>query len=64
MKEPVDNGGGRHLVLREDVHPIPDGAVAGDDGASLHVARGNELEKQMGFRPGRSFYFHHEREHD
>jgi hypothetical protein len=34
------------------------------DGASLHVARSNELEKQMGFRPGRSFYFHHEREHD
>jgi hypothetical protein len=47
VDEPVDHGGGDHVVA-EGLAPPAERLVAGDDQAGAFVAGGDELEEQVG----------------
>ena len=47
VHEPVDHGGGDHVVT-EHLAPATEGLVAGDDQRGSLVAGGDELEEQVG----------------
>ena len=47
MDEPVDQGGGDHRVA-EDLAPLLEAAVGGDDDRAAFVAAGDQREEQVG----------------
>jgi hypothetical protein len=47
VDEPIDQGGRDHRVA-EDLAPLLEAAVAGDDDRAALVAAGNEREEQVG----------------
>nr|WP_281356427.1 hypothetical protein [Acrocarpospora macrocephala] len=47
VQEPVEDRGGQDLV-GEDLSPLAEGLVAGDDDRALLVAAGYELEDEVG----------------
>ena len=47
MDEPADQGGGDHCVA-EDLAPLLEAAVAGDDDRAAFVAAGDERKQQVG----------------
>ena len=46
MSEPVEQGGGE-LFVSEDLHPLGECEVGGDDGGSAFVAIGQQIEEQL-----------------
>ena len=50
MQEPVEDGGGDHLVA-EDLAPLRDHLIGGDEHAAALVATGDELEEEVGAAP-------------
>ena len=48
VEEPVEDGGGKSCVVIEDLRPVFEGAVGGDDQGSALVALTDDLEEEIG----------------
>ena len=57
VQEPVENGGGEDLVAGQELGPIPDAFVGGDEDAAAAVAVRNHAEEEAGLLPGGVFTF-------
>ena len=47
MRESIEQGGGELLVAAEDLDPLGEGEVGGDDDAAPFVALGEQVEEQL-----------------
>jgi hypothetical protein len=50
MQQPVQNGSGQGAVIIEDLGPLLEGAVRGDNDRPLLIAQRDDLEEQIGAR--------------
>ena len=48
VQEAVEDGGGQGAVVVEDLGPVFEGSVGGDDDGALLVALADDLEEQIG----------------
>jgi len=46
MGDAVEQGGG-HLLVAEDLGPLPEGEIGGDDDRSLLVELGDQVKEQL-----------------